>query len=98
MQQVTAFKCERSGRIFEYEKFARRSEFNWLIRDVSRHIPNPERGLISGEEIMEWLADKLEGGIYPSALPALLKAVEYLVEHRAVIEGKDVVTVQPSAG
>jgi hypothetical protein len=89
MKQVPAFKCEYTGKIFESEQGVRRQEFYELMKKFTQQLP-----VVSGvtvatnSDLAMWLSDKLVTGIYPSAIGALMDAVEYLTKYRDVIEGK----------
>jgi hypothetical protein len=85
MKQIQAFKCEHTGRVFEHERDARRSELRAKLRAVAEALPSSDLNT-SSYELMSWLADKLEGGTYQGAAIALRDAVSYLFENKETIE------------
>jgi hypothetical protein len=93
MTPVQAYQCDQTRRIFKTEAEARRSEFFSLMRLASHRLPSMSNGphcSARASEILEWLATKLEGDVYPSALPELLKALQYLQAQKDPMWGETI--------
>jgi hypothetical protein len=89
MMKIDAFKCAYTGKIYESEGEARRSEFCAMMRKVPGHLPAPASSHgWSVTEWFDWLASELVGGVYPSTFPALMEAMIYFQEHRTIIENR----------
>lgn len=81
VDQITAFKCSLTGRVFEDPLDATACEFRTHITRFVSNMPSKSE-IGAAKEIAEWLAHNLTGSIYPSAIENFLLAADYLRSHR----------------
>lgn len=95
IKKVDAFEFD--GKPYLTERDARRAEFNSLWRGAQLSLPrigSTEIKLAQGDGTpidtahFEHLAENLCSSVYPTALPAFLRALAYLAEHHETITGK----------
>lgn len=87
MQTVTAYKHERSDKLFATEQEARREEFLLLMMDAGRTLPAFDAPKDWNEQsVMAWLGRAVSGD-YPSAYASLRAALAYLEDHYEAITG-----------
>ncbi len=81
VDEITAFRCSFTAKVFEDPLDATACEFRTLIRRFVTHMPS--KGEIgTASDIAEWLAHNLTGTIYPTAVENFLQAADYLRQHR----------------
>jgi hypothetical protein len=79
MKKIAAYKCEKTGAIFEEESRAKESEFRAMMKSLGVSLPH--MGSVNSTSIMEWLAGNIISEIYPSIADKLLKALTYYDEN-----------------
>lgn len=98
IKKVDAFEFD--GKPYLTERDARRAEFNALWRDAQLSLPRLSAIELEAQRaagncydtiVFEFIANRLASGVYPTALPAFLRALAYLAEHHEIITGKPMI-------
>jgi hypothetical protein len=75
VEKIDAYKCDVTGAIFEDRQRAIKSEFRARMKRVGGGLP--AMGSVEPSSILDWLASKIESGIYPNVLGELQEALQY---------------------
>jgi hypothetical protein len=84
VEKIEAYKCGLTGKIFEDQRDATRSEFRSLMRRFVTQMPSGDE-VTNAASVADWLSSNLEGGIYHSAVTKFLEVADYLRANRETL-------------
>lgn len=86
-QQVMMWKCGATGRVFDSEEAATRSEFISKFKNASKSLPG--QGNLAGyDDALDKIAKEIASGIHPTAWRSLRDALDYFAAHEGIITGR----------
>jgi hypothetical protein len=84
IEEIKAYKCPLTGRLFEDPREATRCEFGALMRRFASQMPSGE-GIHDAKAVADWLSSNLGSSIYQSAETKFLDVADYLRAHRETL-------------
>lgn len=84
VDEVTAFKCTFTGKLFADPREATRSEFSALMRRFAGQMPSGE-GIHDAKAVADWMSNNLGCHIYQGAIDKFLEVADYLRNNRETL-------------